>query len=220
MDEKIRIVLIDDHPLFREGVAFTLRREPDFEVVGQGESLDQALSLVAGLSPNVLLLDINIPGGGIQAAGKVAAAHPDTRIIMLTASSDDDDLVAALKAGAHGYILKGVAARELISIVRSVWAGEGYVTPALAASLLSEMASGQRPARPAASPLDELTGRERQILEQVAAGLSNKEIGLRLHLTEKTIKHYVTSILQKLHVRNRVEAALLTRKDGGNKDVG
>lgn len=215
MSDKIRIVLVDDHPLFREGVAYTLRSEPDFEVVGQGESLDQALQLVAGTAPNVVLLDINIPGGGIQAAERISATHPQIRIIMLTASSDDDDLVAALKGGARGYILKGISARELIAIVRSVWAGEGYVTPALAANLLSEMAARPGLVRPVAGPLDELTGRERQILEHIANGLSNKEIGLRLHLTEKTVKHYVTSILQKLHVRNRVEAALLAQKSRG-----
>jgi len=209
---KIRIVLVDDHPLFREGVAYTLGSEPTFEVVAQGASLDEALQLVADLSPGIILLDINIPGGGIQTAGMIAAKHPDTKIIMLTASSEDDDLVKALKAGARGYILKGVAARELISIVRAVHNGEGYVTPSLAASLLSEMAGGQRPSKPEANPLDELTERERQILEQLAIGLSNKEIGQRLHISEKTVKHYVTSILQKLHVRNRVEAALMTQR--------
>jgi len=218
MAEKIKIVLIDDHPLFREGVAYTLRSEPDFEIIGQGESLDEALQLVVDTQPHVILLDINIPGGGIQAAEKISLLYSKIKIIMLTASSDDDDLVAALKNGASGYILKGVAARELISIVRSVWAGEGYVTPSLAASLLSEMAAGTRPVRPAASPLDELTERELQILEHIAEGLSNKEIGLRLHLTEKTIKHYVTSILQKLHVRNRVEAAMLTQKSGKTEE--
>lgn len=214
MNDKIKIVLIDDHPLFREGVAYILRSEPDLEVVGQGENLDQALQLVADNKPDIILLDISIPGGGIRAAENISTLYPQTKIIMLTASSDDDDLVAALKGGARGYILKGVAARELIGIVHSVWAGEGYVTPSLAATLLSEMAAGQRQARPVASPLDELTERERQILEHIADGLSNKEIGLRLHLTEKTIKHYVTSILQKLQVRNRVEAAMLAQKSG------
>jgi DNA-binding NarL/FixJ family response regulator len=210
--DKIRIVLVDDHPLFREGVAYTLRTEPAFEVVGLGENLDQALQLVADLKPDIILLDVNIPGGGIQTAGLIAAKYPQTKIIMLTASSEDDDLVKALKAGAAGYILKGVAARELIGIVRAVQNGEGYVTPSLAATLLSEMAGGQRSSKPAASPLDELTGREREILEQLALGLSNREIGEHLNLSEKTIKHYVTSVLQKLHLRNRVEAALMVQK--------
>lgn len=209
---KTRIVLIDDHPLFREGVAYTLQSETTFEVIGQGASLDEAVQLVADLTPDILLLDINIPGGGIHAAEKIAASHPLTKIIMLTASSDDDDLVKALKAGALGYILKGVAARELISIVRAVQAGEGYITPSLAATLLTEMAGGQRPSQTDSSPLDELTKREREILEHIAIGLSNKEIGQRLYVSEKTVKHYVTSVLQKLHVRNRVEAALLVQR--------
>jgi two-component system nitrate/nitrite response regulator NarL len=212
-NDKLRIVLVDDHPLFREGVAYTLRSEPTFEVIGQGESLDEAVQLVADLRPDILLLDINIPGGGIHTAEKIAAGYPKTKIIMLTASSDDDDLVKALKAGARGYILKGVASRELISIVRAVQAGEGYITPSLAANLLSEMATGQRPSKTEAGPLDDLTKREREILEQIAVGLSNKEIGERLHVSEKTVKHYVTSVLQKLHVRNRVEAALLIQRN-------
>ena len=209
---KTRIVLIDDHPLFREGVAYTLGSEPTFDVVGQGENLDEALRLVGDLKPDIILLDINIPGGGIHAAEKIVSSAPMTKIIMLTASSDDDDLVKALKAGARGYILKGVAARELISIGRAVQAGEGYVTPSLAANLLSEMAGGQRLSKTEANPLDDLTKREREILEHIAVGLSNKEIGQRLYVSEKTVKHYVTSVLQKLHVRNRVEAALLVQK--------
>lgn len=212
-NDKIRIVLIDDHPLFREGVAYALGSESTFEVVGQGESLDEALRLIDDLKPDILLLDINIPGGGIHTAEKIATGYPATKIIMLTASSDDDDLVKALKAGARGYILKGVASRELINIVRAVQAGEGYVTPSLAANLLSEMAGGQRPSRTETDPLDELTKREREILEHIAIGLSNKEIGQRLHVSEKTVKHYVTSVLQKLQVRNRVEAALLVQKN-------
>lgn len=210
---KIRIVLVDDHPLFREGVAYTLRLEPTFEVAGQGENLDEAIKLVSDLNPDILLLDINIPGGGIRTAGLIAAEYPNTKIIMLTASSDGDDLAKALKAGARGYILKGVPARELISIVGSVQKGEGYINPALAVNLLYEMTGGQRPSLSAANPLAALTERERQILEQLSTGLSNKEIGLRLHISEKTVKHYVTSVLQKLHVRNRVEAALMTQRN-------
>ena len=213
--ETIQVVIVDDHPLFRQGVAQTLDGEPDFEVVGEGATAGDALRLARDLLPDVLLLDITMPGGGIAAAATIAAAYPVTKIVMLTASEQEDDVAAALQAGARGYIVKGVSARELVAIVRGVASGEGYVSPTLAASLLSHLTQEERDGRRAApegSPLDELTEREREILEQVASGASNKEIGQQLHLTEKTVKHYMTNILQKLQVRNRVEAALLAQR--------
>ncbi len=130
---------------------------------------------------------------------------------MLTFSEEENDVLSALKAGARGYILKGVSGRELKSVIRSVYHGEVYITPTLAAGVLSEMARGPNRSQPS-SLLDELTEREHQILELVADGRSNKEIGGKLELTEKTVKHYMTNILQKLQVRNRVEAALLAQK--------
>lgn len=219
MSERIQVVIIDDHPLFRNGVIQTLQAEPDVEIVGQGTTAAEAVRLAEELLPDIVLLDITIPGGGLTAAESIAATVPVTRIIMLTASAAEEDVLTALKSGARGYILKGVSGDELVKIIRDVYAGEAYVTPALAASLLSEMREPARGQRPAASPLDELTDREREILERVAAGLSNKEIAQQLFLSEKTIKHYMTNILQKLQVRNRVEAALLassvTRKVKG-----
>jgi DNA-binding NarL/FixJ family response regulator len=214
MSDKIRVVIVDDHPLFRDGVAHTLQTEPDVEVVGQGAAADDALHLVQELLPDIVLLDITMPGGGLNAVRAIAAACPVTKIIMLTVSEAEDDVMAAFKAGARAYILKGVSARELVSILRTVYTGEVYVTPTLAAGLLLEMTGGSPAPRSPDSPLDELTERERQILELVASGCSNKEIGQRLHLAEKTVKHYMTNILQKLHVRNRVEAALLAQKAG------
>lgn len=209
MSERIQIVIVDDHPLFRDGVIQTLQAEPDVEIVGQGTTAAEAVRLAGELLPDIILLDITIPGGGLAAAQSIAAAVPVTRIVMLTASAAEEDVLTALKAGARGYILKGVSGDELIKIVRDVYAGEAYVTPALAASLLSEMRDKPVWQKPESSPLDELTEREKQILEGVAGGLSNKEIAQQLYLSEKTIKHYMTNILQKLQVRNRVEAALL-----------
>lgn len=210
--EAIRIVIVDDHPLFREGVATTLASYPDIEVVGEGCSADEALRLARDLLPDVLLLDVSMPGGGVNAARDIAAAYPVIRIIMLTVSEHEEDVLKSLKAGARGYILKGVTARELVGIVRAVHSGESYVTPALAASLLADFRDEGSDASSNGGPLDELTVRERQILELLATGRSNKEIARSLELAEKTVKHYVTNILEKLQVRNRVEAAVLAQR--------
>lgn len=209
MTEKIRVVLVDDHPLLREGVASTLEAEPDFEVVAQGSNAKDALTLARDHMPDVIMLDVSMDGGGINAASAIAAACPIVKIVMLTVSEDEDDVLAALKVGARGYVLKGVGGPELVRIVRLVDQGESYVTPSLAASLLGELREQKKPAP---DPLSELTDRERQILELLATGRSNKEIAGKLFLSEKTVKHYMTNILQKLQVRNRVEAALLAQK--------
>lgn len=210
MIEPLQIAIIDDHPLFREGVVHTLGAQPDIEVVGEGESAADALRIVAERMPDILLLDVSMPGGGLNAVREIAAAFPVVKVVMLTVSEAEDDVTAALRAGARAYVLKGVASRELARIIRSVAAGEVYVTPSLAASLLYEMTGGRSPGA-APNPLDGLTERERQILERVAAGDSNKEIGAQLGVSEKTVKHHMTNILQKLQARNRVEAALMAR---------
>lgn len=211
MSNLIQILIVDDHPLFRDGVSQTLDAQPDMEVVGQATTAAEAVAKAAELLPDVVLLDITIPGGGLNAVQQIAATSPVSKIVMLTASEAEDDVIAALKGGARGYILKGLSGNELVKIVQDVYAGDAYVTPSLAASLLSDMTGGWKKQQPAANPLDELTEREHQILTQVAEGRSNKEIANDLALSEKTIKHYMTNILQKLQVRNRVEAALLAQ---------
>ncbi len=209
MGESIRVVVADDHPLFRMGVVSSLADEPDMAIVGQAADADEALGLARELLPDIVILDIVMPGGGLDAARAIAAACPVTKVVVLTGSADDDDVLEALKAGAKAYVRKGVSARELTSIVRAVHAGEVYVAPALAARLLGEAA------RPhAASPLDELTERERSILGLAAAGNTNREIAAGLQLSEITVKHYMTNILEKLQVRSRVEAALLAQQAG------
>lgn len=212
MSERIRVAVVDDHPLFREGVVAILMADPDMEVVGQGASAQEAWKLAHDLLPDILLLDIDMPGGGLQALQSVASAFPVIKIVMLTVSADEDHVITAFKSGANAYVLKGIAGRELLGILRAVMAGEGYVTPSLAANVLSEMATMTSDGQLRGAPVEELTARERQILELISIGASNREIGQHLYLTEKTVKHYVTNILQKLHVRNRVQAALLAQR--------
>jgi two-component system, NarL family, nitrate/nitrite response regulator NarL len=206
----IRIAVIDDHPLLREGVMHTFKREADMDVVGSGSSAQDAINLAMEFSPDVIVLDMNMPGDGITAVEAIAAVRPGTRTLMLTVVADEQKVCEAMQKGASGYILKGVGGAELVHTVRCVYNGESYVSPSLAAKLLS----GARPELAKAIKVErnrfsDLTGREEQILTHVARGLSNKEIGNTLGLSEKTIKHYLTNVLQKLHVRNRVEAALL-----------
>jgi two-component system, NarL family, nitrate/nitrite response regulator NarL len=212
--DTLQVVVADDHPLFREGVIASLSSEQGIQVVGEAGEADEAVRAVREMLPDVVLLDVDMPGSGLQAASRIASVSPATRVIMLTVSEDEDHLLSAMKAGASGYVLKGVSASELTRIVRSVSAGEVYVAPALAFGLLHEM-SRPRPA----DPLEELAPREREVLELVASGLSNQEIGLRMGLAERTVKHYITNVLKKLQVRTRVEAALLAARGGLGQDT-
>lgn len=209
--DKLRIAIVDDHPLFRDGVAATLNNSPGLEVIGQGANSDQALQLALDLLPDVLLLDISLPGGGIEATREIARLCPYVKVIMLTASENEQHVSSALEAGARGYILKGIGSAELIRTIHAIHEGEHYVTPQLAARLLSMM---KKPASapPAADMLPDLTKREEQILDGVAEGKTNKEIARVLNISEKTVKHYMTNIMHKLQVRNRVEAALIVKK--------
>lgn len=208
---EIRVVIADDHPLYREGVARSLSEAEGIEVVAEGQDADTAIELTERLRPDLVLLDLSMPGGGgLAALRRIMAMAAPPAVAMLTVSEEDDDVMQALKAGAKGYILKGVGSRELVAIVRDVAAGQSYVSPALAARILNAMRSGGG-SRRSMDPIEDLSHREEEILKLVAAGKSNKEVGLALDLQEKTVKHYMTAILQKLHVRNRVEAAVMAR---------
>lgn len=215
MTTKLRVVLVDDHPLFREGVVYVLSNIHDIEVVGEGSTASEAVELAASQRPDVMLIDLDMPGGGLSAISAIAAASPSTRLAVLTASSDEDMLVSALRLGAHGYILKGIAARDLVSIIRSIALGGGYVAPALAAAYFADLVHSRSPRD--RDLADTLTKREHEVLELVSTGASNREIAQQLSLTEKTVKYYMTHILQKLNVRNRVEAAMTIRKNGASQ---
>jgi DNA-binding NarL/FixJ family response regulator len=215
MTEAVRIVVADDHPLFLDGLVATLSADEELQVVAIVGDAAAAVRAVREHTPDLALLDVAMPGGGLEAARQIAAASPATRTVMLTSSEDEDDLMAAMKAGARGYVLKGVAGRELRAILKAIHAGGTYLAPGLAYGALKELT---RPRTP--NPIDELTGREREVLVLVASGLSNAEIGGRLGLAEKTVKHYMTSILGKLQVASRVEAALLAYKAGLGSSEG
>jgi two-component system nitrate/nitrite response regulator NarL len=209
----MRVVVIDDHPLFREGVMRTLGMEPDLTIVGEGESADEALQLARTLHPDVLVLDLDIPGGGLDVLAALVAASPGMRVVILTVAASEENLMAALKSGATSYVLKGVSARELAKIVRAASAGQPYVPPELAAGMLTQW-SGKTPSEHAkhSSGVDHLTEREQDILQMVSDGQTNREIARALHLAETTVKNSMTAIMQKLNVRNRVEAAILARR--------
>lgn len=210
MTERIRIAVVDDHPILRAGVVRTLVDEKDFEVVGEGGSADEAIAIAQQALPDLMLVDMNMPGTGQVAVEKISLLCPAVKVVMLTVQEDYESVTTALKFGARGYVLKGVGASELVAILRDVHEGGSYVSPSLAAKLLSDF-DEPKPGGGAGN-LDSLTAREEQILRLLGQGLSNKEIGARLDLKEKTVKHYVTNILQKLQLRNRVEAAVMLQR--------
>ncbi len=209
---EIRVLVVDDHSLFRRGVIQTIGGEADMTVVGEAETASAAIERAKEMLPDLVLLDINLPDrSGLSVAETLQRECPYSKIVVLTVVEDEDAVLRALKEGAHGYVLKGVSAEELVQVIRSVYRGETYVTPSIAGRLLTELtAPGAN--RTALDSIGELTERERAILDLVAQGKTNKEIAAELFLSEKTVKHYMTNVLQKLQVRNRVEAALIARE--------
>ncbi|MDQ1182934.1 response regulator [Agrobacterium larrymoorei] len=206
MTENIKVVIVDDHPIFRSGVSQSLK-ECGFDVLGEGGNADEALALAAKFTPDVILLDISMPGNGLAAIRSILSLSPSIRILILTASERVDDLQIAIQSGAAGYALKGVGSRELVQVLRTIAGGGRYVPTELGAKLLAE--------RKAASELieqrQELSNRERQVMDLISIGMSNKLVARKLGLHEKTVKHHVTRIFAKLQVSNRTEAALLWR---------
>jgi len=203
----ITVGIVDDHPLFREGVTRSLSEIKDFLVVGEGATSDDAAMIAADKHPDVMLVDVSMPGGGLSAIGEILRRSPSTKVLMLTASEEIDTLLAALQRGAMGYVLKGVGSRGLTEAIRTILKGTRYVSPAMSAKVV-DVSLDKEP------PKNALTPREREVMDLVGEGLSNKHIGLRLNLQEKTVKHHMTQILTKLGVSNRTEAALRWRGKG------
>lgn len=207
MANSIRTAVIDDHPMFREGVVKLLARTPGIDVVAFGSTAADAIRIARDLAPDVLLIEIKLPGDGAAAAATVIARdHPTVRLVILTVSDSNSDLAAMLQAGVCGYLLKGCTGQEIVRTVQRVHAGDQCVTQAIAPR---QPGGAGGPGRDAA---DNLSSREEIILAQVSKGLTNKEIARALNLREKTVKHYMTDIMQKLGVGNRYEAILRGQK--------
>ena len=206
MSETIRIALIDDHPIFRGGLKRAISRARDVKLVAEGATAADACLIAKERQPNVMLLDITMPGGGIEAASAIVASGSSVKVIMVTGSDDDEHVAAALAAGAQGYVLKGAEIAELLEAVRIVHSGHPYITPALSSRLLVRAARKQLLAENATVKGFGLNHREEQILELAAEGLSNSDIAAKLGLAVPTVKNYMSLIFQKMQVRNRAEA--------------
>lgn len=204
--EPIRVMLVDDHMLFRRGLRRLLEDQAGFEVVGEAATGAEAIERACELMPDVILMDIYMPeGNGLEATRAIRARLPYARIVMLTVSDEDHNLFEAIKAGAQGYVLKKIEPQELYDKVRSAARGEAPLSPQMAPRLIAEFA--RLAAQHGAGEGDALTPREHQVLAAVAQGLSNKEIAASLGLSEYTIRNHLRNILEKLHLRNRTEAA-------------
>jgi len=211
-----RVLVVDDHTLFRKGVISLLRQQNGIEVAGEAKDGDEGVRLAQQLRPDVILMDVKMPGrSGIQAAQAIRELLPETRIIMLTVSEEEDDLFAAVKAGADGYLLKSVEPEQLIESIHLLIRGEPIIPHTMASKLLTEFRTmakkAEQPPDPSAAPL---TDRETEILQWLAKGQSNKKIGAALGISDNTVKIHLKNILRKLHMNSRVQAAVYAHQQG------
>ena len=211
----MRILLVDDHVLFREGLAGLLNSQQDMKVVGEAGEVAEATRLAHSLQPELILMDVGLIGGtGIEAARSILADRPGTNIVFLTMHEEDDLLFAGIRSGAKGYLLKNLPSARLLSFLRGVQQGDAAITPRMASRILAEFARIQSPSIRATETLSELTGREVEVLHELAMGASNREIAELFVISEGTVKNHVRSILAKLHLHNRREAAHYARGRG------
>jgi two-component system NarL family response regulator len=209
--EPIRVLVVDDHALFRRGLEMVLAQESDIEVVGEAGDAVAAVDRAAELLPDVVLLDVRMPkGSGIEACVQIKGVAPSARIIMLTISDEEADLYEAIKAGATGYLLKEISIDEVASAVRAVHDGQSLISPAMASKLLTEFALMAKRSndRTEQVPTPRLTDRELEVLKLVARGLNNRDIARELYISENTVKNHIRNILEKLQLHSRMEAVV------------
>ncbi|HKY77232.1 MAG TPA: response regulator transcription factor [Acidimicrobiia bacterium] len=212
----IRLLVVDDHPVVRQGLRTFLETRPGFEVVGEAGDGETAVAEAARLAPDVILMDLVMPGvGGLEAIERIRTAEPEARILVLTSFASADQVLPALRAGAAGYILKDAAPAEVEAAIRAVHRGEGLLDPAVTATVLAEVARPAEQPGPGPDPgFASLTPREREVLGLLGRGLTNAAIARELFVAEKTVKTHVSSILAKLRLADRTQAALYAARLG------
>ncbi len=217
--KSIRILLTDDHALFRSGLAGLLRQQADFEVVGEAATGEEALEKARELVPDVILMDLYMPGmGGLEATRRIKKALPSVKIVMLTVSEGEQDLFEAVKAGAYGYLLKKIEPEAFFRTLRGVFRGEAPISRATATKILDEFARQAERGTGEARPPGRLSAREQEVLELLTKGATNKEIASTLGISKDTVKNHLKNILEKLHLENRVQAAAYALREGLARD--
>ncbi|HEY5628969.1 MAG TPA: response regulator transcription factor [Candidatus Limnocylindrales bacterium] len=210
---RLRVIVVDDHPMYREGLRLTLAATKDFESIAEAADGESALEMVAATRPDMVLMDLRLPGmSGIEATRRIVAADPGVRVVVVSMLEDDDSIFAAMRAGARGYLLKGADRDELLTALRAVAQGEVTFGAAIARRVMAFF-TGQMPTA-AAAAFPELTEREREILERLARGDPNQAIAQRFGLSDKTVRNHVSSILNKLQVADRAQAIVRARDAG------
>jgi DNA-binding NarL/FixJ family response regulator len=214
--QRIRVLVADDHPVFRRGIRAILGAEPDTELVGEATDGEEAIALALELRPDVILMDLNMPKAtGIEATRRILEANPETAILMLTMFEDDKSIFAAMRAGAHGYVLKGADGSETLRAIHAAASGEAIFSPTITRRLTAYFATPAGDSRAtAAQAFPNLTEREHEILSLIAGGYTNNAIASRLYLSPKTVRNYVSTIFTKLGVSDRSQAIIRAREAG------
>ncbi|WP_329566130.1 response regulator transcription factor [Kitasatospora sp. NBC_01266] len=214
---RIRVFLLDDHEVVRRGVHELLSDEPDIEVVGEAGTAAEALARIPAVTPDVAVLDVRLPdGNGVEVCREIRSQRPETRCLMLTSFSDDEALFDSIMAGASGYVLKAIRGSDLLSAVRDVAAGRSLLDPAATSRVLERLRDGGGKED---EKLAQLTKQERRILELIGEGMTNRQIGGELHLAEKTVKNYVSSLLAKMGMARRTQAAAYVARLGTDQHL-